>query len=380
MGKGEWFYSVMHEEGMDSDGYRSLMKSFKISNNWAKRLVKTAKKAGFKYINITVRHHDGFSLYDTCGLSDYDAPHSVCHRDLIKEFVDECNKEGIVPFFYHTLLDWHHPDYQNNFPKYIDYLIKSIEILCKNYGKIGGFWFDGYWDKPNENWQFDRLYSTIRKYQPDAIIINNTGLSALGEVSHYEIDAVTFERGNPFNVSNNDGKDRTGEVCDSLTDHWGYAKNDICIKSIPYLIDELIDCRKHRVNLLLNVGPLKNGLLRGIEKETLLEFGRWVKANNHLIFDTLTSNLEADNALIFEDDKYYYAVIKDVPMSSNENVARKQFRPNVTIHTNKRIVDATYMDDKKQKVVVDNKTKSFPILPFRYGTSLHTRVVRFKLK
>lgn len=380
MGKGEWFYSVMHEEGMDPDGYRSLMKSFKINNNWAKQIVKTAKKAGFKYINITARHHDGFSLYDTCGLSDYDAPHSVCHRDLIKEFVDECNKEGIVPFFYHTLLDWHHPDYQNNFPKYIDYLIKSIEILCKNYGKIGGFWFDGYWDKPNENWQFDRLYSTIRKYQPDAIIINNTGLSALGEVSHYEIDAVTFERGNPFNVSNNDGKDRTGEVCDSLTDHWGYAKNDICIKSIPYLIDELIDCRKHQVNLLLNVGPLKNGLLRGIEKETLLEFGRWVKTNNHLIFNTLISNLEADNALIFEDDKYYYAVIKDVPMSSNENVARKQSRPNVTIHTNKRIVDATYMDDKKQKVVVDNKTKSFPILPFRYGTSLHTRVVRFKLK
>lgn len=377
IGCGEWYE---HAYNVDKEKYEANISKFKVNKNWAKELVKTAKALGAKYINITTRHHDGFSLYDTCGLSDFDAPHSASHRDLIKEFVDECNKEGIVPFFYHTLLDWHNPDYHNNFPKYIDYLIKSVELLCKNYGKIGGFWLDGYWDKPNENWQFDRLYSTIRKYQPEAIIINNTGLSALGEVSHYEIDAVTFERGKPFKISNMDNKDRAGEVCDSLSDHWGYAKNDICIKSIPYLIDELIDCRKHRVNLLLNVGPLKNGLLRGIEKETLLEFGRWVKANNHLIFDTLTSNLEADNAVIFEDDQYHYAVIKDVPMSANENVARKQSRPEVIIQTDKKIVNAIYMDNRKLKVVVDNKTKSFPVLPFRYGTSLYTRVVRFKLK
>jgi hypothetical protein len=84
--------------------------------------------------------------------------------------------------------------------------------------------------------------------------------------------------------------------------------------------------------------------------------------------------------LIFEDDQYYYAVIKNVPMSANENVARKQSRPEVIIHTDKKMMNAIYMDDIKQKVVVDNKTKSFPVLPFRYGTSLYTRVVRFKLK
>ncbi|MBQ7770426.1 MAG: alpha-L-fucosidase, partial [Clostridia bacterium] len=88
------------------------------------------------------------------------------------------------PFFYHTLLDWWQKDYNNDFPKYIDYLIKSVEILCTNYGKIGGLWFDGFWDKPNADWQFDRLYATIRKHQPGAMIINNTGLSALGKVSH----------------------------------------------------------------------------------------------------------------------------------------------------------------------------------------------------
>ena len=302
IGKGEWYKtSLMPEEKMDDEQYNSLIHSFKVNKNWARNIVKLAKKTGAKYITITTRHHDGFYLYDTCGLNDFDAPHSASQRDLIKEFVDECHKEGIVPFFYHTLLDWYNPDYNNDFPKYIDYLIKSVEILCKNYGEIGGLWFDGYWDKPNADWQFDRLYKTIRKYQPNAMIINNTGLSALGEVSHYEIDSVTFERGTSFKVSSKDGKERAGEVCDSLTDHWGYAKNDIAFKSVPYLISELIDCRKNRCNLLMNIGPMGNGDIRAIEKATLMEFGNWVKQNKNIVYNCVPSDVEADNAVIFED-------------------------------------------------------------------------------
>ena len=200
VGKGEWYLHL--NPRANSATYERLSKRFHIRKNWAKELVKTAKSAGCRYITLTTRHHDGFSLYDTCGLNDYDAPHSACGRDLIREFVDECNQNGILPFFYHTLLDWREESYRKDFPKYIDYLVKSIEILCKNYGKIGGFWFDGMWDKPNEDWQEDRLYATIRKYQPEAMIINNTGLSELGKVGHYEIDSVTFERGKPSFVDN----------------------------------------------------------------------------------------------------------------------------------------------------------------------------------
>ena len=375
IGQGEWFHSFLEQKGVTEDQYQALMQSFKVDKNWAKKLVKTAKKAGAKYITITTRHHDGFSLYDTCGLNTYDAPHSACHRDLIKEFVDACNEEGIIPFFYHTILDWYNPDYKNNFPRYIDYLIKSVEILCKNYGKIGGLWFDGYWDNPKADWQFDRLYKTIRKYQPEAMIINNTGMDALGEISHYEIDSVTFERGKPSEVQYVDEKERAGEVCDSLTDHWGYAKSDINIKSIPFIIDELIDCRYCKCNLLLNVGPMPNGLLRPIERETLLELGKWVKINNVLIHNCVPSKIQADNARIFEDGNYYYAVMTNVGLS----IYNPKLPP-VVIHTEKKIVSAVYLDNKKQKVEVNNKEKSFPTLPFEYGYSLHARVIRFKLK
>ena len=100
--KGEWYENVY---SVDKVKYEKTIEKFNPNKNWAKELVKTAKKMGAKYITLTTRHHDGFSLYDTCGLSDFDAMHAPAKRDLVREFVDECNKQGIVPFFYHTLLD-----------------------------------------------------------------------------------------------------------------------------------------------------------------------------------------------------------------------------------------------------------------------------------
>lgn len=374
IGRGEWYYM---QYVPDKNEYESTINKFKITKNWAKNLVKTAKDAGCKYITLTTRHHDGFSLYDTCGLSEFDAPHSPTGRDLIREFVDECNKEGIIPFFYHTLLDWHNPDYNNDFPKYIDYLDKSIEILCKNYGKIGGFWFDGMWDKPNEDWQEDRIYGTIRKYQPEAMIINNTGLNALGQTGHIEIDSVTFERGKPAFVDTSE-KPIAGEVCDALTDHWGYAKYDICLKSPKELIETLVDCRKYDCNLLLNSGLKGNGEMDEGEKAAFKRIGMWIKENKNFIYKAKSTDLTAENADMMTDGEYYYAAIKGVLMSANCNVAKFGESKTVTLNTDKRIVDAEWLDSGKEiNLKTDN---SFVCEPFEYGKSLAVRVAKFKLK
>ena len=372
--KGEWY---KFSYSLEDEKYNSLIKGFNVKKSWAKELVKTAKKAGAKYITLTARHHDGFSLFDTCGLSTYDSIH-LLGRDLIKEFSDECHKNNIIPFFYHTLIDWNEKTYDTDFDTYIDYLINSVELLCKNYGEVGGFWFDGFWAKPEANWQFERLYSTIRKYQPNAMIINNTGLSALGEVSHPEIDSVTFERGAPSPVNNSDGKPRAGEVCDSLTDHWGYAEKDICIKSIPYIIDLLVDCRKYNANLLLNVGPTSDGSLRLIEKATLLELGKWTKKYEHILTNCVPAEFDAENAVILKDDKYHYAIIRNVPMASNENVQRRLNRPQVVLNTHKKVKSIYYLDSKT--TIKNIKNNTFEILPFDYGESMYARVVRFKVK
>lgn len=374
IGRGEWYYM---QYVPDKNEYESTINKFKITKDWAKNLVKTAKDAGCKYITLTTRHHDGFSLYDTCGLSEFDAPHSPTGRDLIREFVDECNKEGIIPFFYHTLLDWHNPDYNNDFPEYIDYLDKSIEILCKNYGKIGGFWFDGMWDKPNEDWQEDRIYGTIRKYQPEAMIINNTGLNALGQTGHKEIDSVTFERGKPAFVDTSE-KPIAGEVCDALTDHWGYAKYDICLKSPKELIETLVDCRKYDCNLLLNSGLKGNGEMDEGEKAAFKRIGMWIKENKNFIYKAKSTDLTAENADMMTDGEYYYAAIKGVLMSANCNVAKFGESKTVTLNTDKRIVDAEWLDSGKEiNLKTDN---SFVCEPFEYGKSLAVRVAKFKLK
>ena len=374
LGRGEWALCV-HQ--LDQESYNAQMKSFEIEKDWAKRLVETAKSAGCKYITLTTRHHDGFSLFDTCGLNDFDAPHSACGRDLVREFVDACNAEGIIPFFYHTLLDWYNPDYKANFPKYIDYLISSVEILCTKYGKIGGLWFDGFWDQPNADWQFDRLYATIRKYQPEAMIINNTGLSALGEVSHSEIDSVTFERGTPSFVDTSK-KPIAGEMCEGITDHWGYAAGDLCFKSIPTLIETLLDCRKYNCNLLLNVGPKGDGTLTGIETEMLKYIGSWIEMNAEMIYDAVPAEIQADNADIFVNGEYYYAAIRKVPMSSNVNVARPEDNKVIKLHTDKTITDAVWMDNGYAVELTNGQT--FKAAPFLYGTSGSVRVAKFKLK
>ena len=368
IGKGEWYLKL--NPNANAENYELLTEKFSVNKGRARELVKTAKAAGCKYITLTARHHDGFSLYDTCGLSDYDAPHSACGRDLIREFVDACNAENIVPFFYHTLLDWREPSYKEDFPKYIDYLVGSIEILCKNYGKIGGFWFDGMWDKPNENWQEDRIYGTIRKYQPDAMIINNTGLNALGQVCHPEIDSVTFERGKPCFVDNSD-KPRGGEMCQVLNDHWGYAKADCNYKSVKELIENLVDCRACGCNFLLNTGLKGNGTVNGTDAEILRQIGKWIKANKGFIYRAKPCDIKADGADILTDGESYYAVIKDVPMSADPNVQLSSESRKIKIFAD--IKSARWLDcDEKAEI----KGNAFPVKPFSYGTSYSVRVAK----
>lgn len=370
IGKGEWHrYNLKGEAAAQ---YEGTARQFIVKKEWARELVAAAKAAGAKYINLTTRHHDGFSLYDTRGLSDFDAPHAACGRDLIAEFVEACRTEGIVPFFYHTLLDWHSEDYQNNFAAYIDYLVASVETLCKNYGKIGGFWFDGYWDKPDADWQFDRLYGTIRRYQPTAMIINNTGLNALGQVSHPEIDSVTFERGKPCFVDTSD-RPRAGEMCEGLTDHWGYAERDLCVKSVKQVVETYVDCRKHGCNLLVNTGLKGDGSVSLPEKDVLEGLGRWIGYTGAVLYDAVPTGITADGADVMMSGDDCFVCMKNVPMEANANVTRAEDRRTVTLNTSRKIRSAVWLDNGKNVRWEGNR---LTVDPFEYGTSLGCRIAK----
>ena len=215
----------------------------------ARKIVSIAKAAGAKYITMTTRHHEGFSLYDTCGLNTYDVMHTPCGRDLVREFVDACREFGVKPFFYHTTVDWFNPDCRRNFPQYLQYLRDSVEILCKNYGEVGGFWFDGNWWYKERDWEEDKLYALIRKYQPNAIIVNNTGGSARGAIGNPELDSVTFEQGRPTPM-NREGMPKyvAAEMCHTMNEHWGFGNSDFHYKSLSILIETLCSCRKEHTS------------------------------------------------------------------------------------------------------------------------------------
>ena len=200
LGKGEWAMSDTNIVSRQS--YKELIDQFCVKEGFFREIAETAKNAGCKYIILTARHHDGFSLYDTKGLSDFDVMKSPTKRDLVKEFVDECNNFGLIPFLYHTGVDWTRESFNNDFKSYLEYLRKSVELLCTNYGKIGGFWFDGFWDR--DDWEFDKLTGVIRKYQPDSIIVLNRGL-VKNEKHNRDVDCLTFERHNPRKESEIDG-------------------------------------------------------------------------------------------------------------------------------------------------------------------------------
>lgn len=368
IGRGEW---IKFHENIPTEEYKKNMARFKVNKNWAHELVKTAKNAGCKYITLTTRHHDGFSLYDTCGLNTYDAPHSATGRDLVREFTDECNKQGIIPFFYHTLIDWSVSYDKETFGEYLKYLRASVEIICKNYGKIGGIWFDGMWDHRDWNWEEDALYGMIRKYQPDAMIINNTGMDDLGGLGHIELDSVTYERGKPAAMELEDKpKYLATEMCQVFGCQWGYAPEDINYKPVSEILQNMLDCRKHKANFLLNVGPMPNGQIPSMEKGYFDKIGAWMKYNAAAVRDVdfVECNVDRPDDFIMYDnanDCYYLFVYRAM---ANETV---------TFDMNKKIRSMKYLDGKTKIAFKQKNGKvTFETSPSAPGVDLIVRVVK----
>lgn len=379
LGKGEWA-KYLHQ--IPDEEYYSLMKQFDPKPDWAKELVTKAKEVGCKYITLTTRHHDGFSLYDTCGLNKLDAMHAKCGRDLVREFVDACNEQGIIPFFYHTLLDWHQESYNSDFPTYLKYLRDSVEILCTNYGKIGGLWFDGMWNKLNDDWEEDALYGCIRKHQPEAMIINNTGLHALGALGHIELDSVTFERGKPKPI-NVEGSPKyvASEMCEIFGNHWAYAKKDLNFKSPARMIEELAECRKYGANMLLNIGPMGDGSFRPIDAAILGIVGEWVSYFDEAIRNPRPTGISIENKpddfLLKEGNKYYLFCFH-LPKTTNSNVDRFEdadYRD--CFQLEEKIESVVWMDNGIEVPFTQESNKvTVYTEAYRYGSNLVVRVAR----
>ena len=385
LGRGEW---IMHQEKIPAAEYAKLKDTFTASDFDARVFARTAKAAGMKYITLTTRHHEGFSLYDTRGLDDFDAPHSPAGRDLIAEFVAACREEDLIPFFYHTTLDWRWDSAhcsQEKFDEYLDYLHASVEVLCRNYGEIGGLWFDGNWSRQGD-WKEDRLYGLIRKYQPEAMIINNTGLGAEGALGHPELDSATFEQGLPVAPDRRGwAKYVAGEMCQTFNSHWGIGARDFDYMSPGKVIENLAACRKVGANYLLNVGPTATGGMPAYEKATLERVGQWVELVGETLYRGKPSGIKAtgrDFVLRHDDALYYFAYNLAREGDSHVTVAGGGAGPRVISGLHEQIQSAAWLDSGKEIEFAHDAGTGLGALElsgYPYGTNLVVRVAKISL-
>ena len=262
LGDGEW---VMNQQKLSIEEYEKLPSFFNPVDFNPREWVRMAKDAGMKYITITSRHHDGFSMFDS-NTSDYNIVKKTPYgKDILKMLAKACRKHNIKLFFYYSQLDWYRDDYfprgrtglgingrgEGKWENYIDFMKAQLTELLTNYGKIGGIWFDGQWDqhewdgkrfgKINVDFKLKEVYDLIHKLQPHALIGSNHHLAPNpGE------DFQMFEKDLPgkgtkdFATSKNDIGNLPLEVCETINGSWGFNLKDRKHKSEKELIQYLI--------------------------------------------------------------------------------------------------------------------------------------------
>jgi len=299
---GEWF---LEETKMPVSQYEKFASQFNPEKFDARGWVRLAKNAGMKYIVITSKHHDGFGMFHS-DLTDWCIKSTPFQRDPLKELAEACREEGIKLCFYHSIMDWHHPDWGTrrawndkasgapDMDRYTAYMKGQLRELLTRYGPIGILWFDGEWEKP---WTHERgvdVYNFVRGLQPN-ILINNrvgkarAGMSGMNQGTQRVGDYGTPEQEIP---ATGFGPGVDWESCMTMNNHWGYNKHDQNWKSGTMLIRNLIDCASKGGNYLLNIGPTAEGVFPQTSIERLAEIGDWMKVNSESIYGTQASPLE----------------------------------------------------------------------------------------
>jgi alpha-L-fucosidase len=276
--------------------YDNLYKEFNPAKFDAAEWVSIAKAAGTKYIVITSKHHDGFAIFDS-KYTDYDIMSTPFKKDVIKELSRECKKQKIKLCFYHSIIDWHHPDYLPRgagdkrpasdavFERYVSYMKNQLRELLTNYGPIGILWFDGEWDPTWTHEQGKALYAYVKDLQPHIIINNRVGKGRAGMEGTTEKGEFPGDYDTPEQQIGKFNADRPWESCITICQQWAWKPNDQ-LKSLKECIRTLVNTAGGDGNLLLNVGPMPDGRIEPRQVERLKEMGDWLKKYGQTIYST----------------------------------------------------------------------------------------------
>ncbi|HYI57539.1 MAG TPA: alpha-L-fucosidase [Microlunatus sp.] len=299
-GRHEW---VQNRERIHPDAYVKYFEHFDPdlfdATDWARQ----CKQAGMKYAVLTTKHHEGFCLWDT-QYGDYKITNTPFGRDLVREFVDAFRAEGIKIGFYHSLIDWHHPDFivdglhplrdEENVPelnegrdmaRYREYLHNQVRELLTGYGEISYLFYDFSYperlmpqvfnNKGADEWGSDELMALTRELQPGIVI--NDRLDIPG-------DLVTPEQYQPSEPMRRDGELVAWEACQTINGSWGYYRDNTLFKTPEMLVRMLVDGVSKGGNLLFNIGPTGRGNFDPVSAEILVGLGDWTTLHGRSIY------------------------------------------------------------------------------------------------
>jgi len=275
IGRNEW---VMALENFEIDEYEQYADGFQVREGVAREWAALAKEAGMKYMVLTTRHHDGFSLWDS-KINPYNSVNRGPKRDIVREFVDACREFGLKIGFYSSLMDWRHPDSflagcdSEARRRFSGYIMELNRELMANYGKIDILWYDiAYPMESWEGWNSLELNQMVRGLQPHIIINNRCRL---------EEDFGTPE-------GSIRPTDRDWEACMTFNGiSWGYVDSE---QAMPYsynaqrIVHMLNSVTGNNGNLLLNIGPTPDGSVPEEAVEPLKQVGRWLKENGNAVY------------------------------------------------------------------------------------------------
>jgi alpha-L-fucosidase len=278
----EW---IMNNAKIPITEYKPLAGQFSAAKYDPTAWAALAAEAGVKYVVLTAKHHDGFTLYDSA-YSDWNAvKSSAAARDLIQPLADAVRAKGLkFGLYYSQSQDWTNLgggtgnkspwDEEQKKGSFDDYLTKiavpQVREILEKYHPAYLFFDTEYSITPERA----RPFFDLTCQYPDLIVNNRLGGGFLGDTATPEQKIFTDPLGRQF------------EVCMTMNRSWGYNATDLRWKSVRDLIRNLSDITSKGGNYLLNVGPTADGTIPEPEVERLKAMGRWLRTNGDAIYGT----------------------------------------------------------------------------------------------
>lgn len=231
-----------------------------------------AVAAGMKYMTLTVKHHDGFCLWNSA-YTTHDVGSSSWRNgkgDVVREFVDSCRSRGLGIGFYFSIWDRNHANNADT-----TFIKNQLKELLTNYGPITYLWFDGWgWNIPYSQVPWPMILNLVQSLQPNCLIANNNHEN---NNSHSLI--TEWENGswnNYLDVAPNNAL--PSELIATLinssgNDYWFYPGPSLAcgFHDTRWIVSLLMQCNSRNSNLVLDVSPDQHGRVPQCQVQRLKE-------------------------------------------------------------------------------------------------------------